>query len=45
VANGDVCRTYAPHIRIGLTPSEFVEIYLTTPEKADEIAEVLGVKL
>jgi hypothetical protein len=36
---------YAPHIRIGLTPSKFIEEYVKTPEKADEIAEFLGVKL
>jgi hypothetical protein len=36
---------YAPHIRFGLTPSEFVKNYVKTPKKADEIAEVLGAKL
>jgi hypothetical protein len=46
VADSDVyLLAYRPHIRFGLTPPEFVEKYVTTPEKADEIAEVLGVKL
>jgi len=44
VANGDICRTYAPHIRIDLTPSDFIEKYLTK-NSAEEIAKTIGISL